>query len=415
MLGLAKVYAERANFQESAQYYEMYLKKYKRDKKRPGNKQAAYFDAMLRAATFREANGNKAKAIDHYNAILKDKNFRNKFSKEYVTIYFKVAKYYKKQGNYRKYARKMKALHDYKDRSGRKIRRFFAKGLRLHARMEHAMALKKLGSRKKAEKIYSSLPRLYDRLPETQKKKYPKAGYAAAHVRFMEAEKLFNEYAKIRLSNRMNKRLMLKTLQKKDKALNKAWKSYGKVVKYRQGHWGVAAYYRAGDISLNYANFLYKAPTPSQASIRKEVVKIIRKRLYRQRVPGRYHYKVLQSAQMRNVIKQLVERTQDNYRNGLRQRGEPYERKAAEFYVKALRMAHRLSVYNVWTQRALVQLAKLDPYGYPRPIEKVPGVGFQSSDFTFSKKLMGALKPKPSPPPAMPAPKARKTSMAPQR
>jgi hypothetical protein len=118
---------------------------------------------------------------------------------------------------------------------------------------------------------------------------------------------------------------------------------------------------------------------------------------------------------MRNVIKQLVERTQDNYRNGLRQRGEPYERKAAEFYVKALRMAHRLSVYNVWTQRALVQLAKLDPYGYPRPIEKVPGVGFQSSDFTFSKKLMGALKPKPSPPPAMPAPKARKTSMAPQR
>lgn len=410
ILDLGTVYADRANFGESARYYEMYVTRYKKDKKRSGKPQSTYYDALTRAARFREANGENEKSIDHYKKLIGDENFRKRHTSEFVRLYMHIAKYYKKRGNLSRYGRMMRSSYDHKDRKGKKIRRYFPAGLKIHARMEHALAEQKLGRRRKAEKIYTGVPRAYDRLSEVAKKKYYQAAYAAANVRFLNAEKLFREYAKIRLSNRMNKKQMGKTLRKKDKALNKAWKAYGKVIKYRQGHWGVAAYYRAGDISLNYSKFLYNAPIPSKASIRKQAIRHIRKLLYQRRVPGRFHARVLRSPQMRQTILDLVEKISQNFRDALQRRSEPYEKKAVEFYTKALGMAHRLSVYNKWTKKTLARLATLRPYDFPKHLESISSSPFSSSDFTFSKKIMGELKAAPTPLP----PARSKTPQVPQ-
>lgn len=405
ILDLAGVYAERADFAQSASYYEMYSKRYKRDKKRSGKLQQRYYTSILRAGRFREANGEMEKAIDHFKSLIKDKKYRNKYRKEYVALYFRVAEYYKDRGNHSNYARRMRKIYDYKDRSGRKIRRFFAKGYKIHARMEHAMMEMKRGRRKSAEKIYRPVPSQFDRLSETDKKKFPQARYAAAQVRFMEAEKLFKEYTKFKLTSSMNRKQAQKLLAKKVKAFQKAKKAYQRVVKYKQGHWGVAAFFRVGDMALDYSKFLYNAPVPKASILRKLIVKNIRSTLSRKGLPRRMHYKVLSMPRVKMQIKNAVEQLQQKARDKNQQDASEPENTAVAFYQRSLRFAHRLSVYNVWTQRTLSQLAKLRPYDYPKPLEAMPRVGFSGSDFSFSKGIMGEIRRSA---PAMPKPAVKK-------
>ncbi|TNE51922.1 MAG: tetratricopeptide repeat protein [Deltaproteobacteria bacterium] len=385
VLEMADIYASRANFKQASRFYSMFAEKYPRDTKA--------INARVQSALFMEVLGENQKAIRLYRQLLGDRKFKRSQPKKFVALYFRLADMYKAQGQTRKYSRMMETF----DR-----KRLGPYPQRLHARYEHAISLQRLGSRRKAMQILKRIPRAYDTLPSTQKKKYPKAGYAAAHVRFLDAEKLFADYTKIRPGKNMSQKRMTKLLAKKEKALVKAYKAYERVVAYRQGEWGVAALYRAGDLFLDYSKFFLNAPVPN---LRPNVVKAVKRLLLSKGVPRRALYVFMRKPKIKALVDRQVERAKEAYKMKLQEAATPQEEKAAKFYKRCLNTGHQLRVYNRWTTAALNQLRKLKPYEYPRSME----IGWAlrralaSSDFSFTKQTMGALPAPATPPPAPPA------------
>lgn len=385
VLDLADIYASRADFKQAAHFYSMFAEKYSRDSKA--------MNARVQSALFLEVLGQNRKAMRLYRQLLGDRKFKRKNRKKYVALYFRLANMVKEQGQVRKYSRMMNKFDS---------KRMGPYPQRLHARYEYAISLQRLGSRRKAKRILKGIPRAYDTLPTAQKKKHPKAGYAAAHVRFLDAEKLFADYTKIRLGRRISEKQMARTLKKKEKALVKAYKAYERVVAYRQGEWGVAALYRAGDLFLDYSKFFLSAPVPN---LRPNVVKAIKRLLRSKGARGRVLYVYMRKPKIKNLIKVQTERAEQNYKMKLQEAATPQEEKAAKFYKRCLGMGHNLRVYNRWTTAALGQLRKIKPYEFPRALE----IGWAlrramaSSDFSFSKQTMGALPAAPAAPPAPPA------------
>ncbi len=391
VLDLATIYASRANFTKAVKYYELYYNRFK-------TKRNPLWDILIQAALFRKAMGDVTTAMRYYRRLIKDKKFRRRKRKAFVVIYLQLAEYYKKRGAISRYARMMKEFDK---------KRYGPYPLRLHARMEYALARLRLNFRTEAKRIFKRIPRAYDTLSESQKRKYPRAGYAAAHVRFMEAEAKFVEYTKIRLRRGLTQKAMKKILLKKNKAFKKAYDAYVKVVKYKQGHWGVAAYYRAGDLFLNFAQFLQSAPPPSERELRKLVTKIIKKEvkatitrnlmpiLRKNRVPWRARRyiiakqvrKFMRSPRARQMISAQVQKLQENNKLAIESKVRPIEEKAADQYEKCLRLAHALRTYNKWSQKALKKLQKLRPEKYPPQLEFRPRVGFMDSDFSMKKGM----------------------------
>ena len=391
VLDLATIYASRANFTKAVKYYELYYNRFK-------TKRKPLWDIRIQAALFRKATGDVNTAMSYYKKLIRNKKFRRKKRKAFTVIYLQVAKYYKKKGAISRYARMMKKFDK---------KRYGPYPLRLHARMEYALARQRLNFRSEAKRIFRRIPRSYDTLNEHDKHKYPRAGYAAAHVRFMEAEAKFKEYTKIRLRRGLKQKAMKKILAKKNKAFKKAYDAYVRVVKYKQGHWGVAAYYRTGDLYLNFSKFIQSAPPPSSSELKKLVTKTIYKEvklqlrknllpiLKKNKVPWRSRRyimakqlrKYMRRPQTKKMISQQVKRLQENHKLAIESKIRPIEEKAADHYEKCLRLAHALRTYNKWSQRALKKLQSMRPQTYPKQLEFRLNVGFTVSDFLMKKGM----------------------------
>lgn len=383
ILDLADIYASQADFGKASEYYLMYAEKYPRDDK--SNK------ARIQGALFAEALNDDEKAIRLYRQILGDRKWQSKEPEKFVSLYFRLTELIKKRGEWRQYSTMMDTFDK---------KRLGPFPMRLHARYEYAMALQRLGSRSQSERLLQGIPQAYDTMPTTDKQKYPQAGYAAAHVRFLEAEKLFVEYSKVNLNSQMSKGAMEKTLETKKKVLLKAFKAYELVAKYRQGEWGIAALYRAGDLFLNYSKFLLSAPVPS---FRKDVISALRKVLSQRGVPWGLHSKVLNRPNFQQIIAKQVERATDNYKMKLQELSQPEEDRAANYYKLCLDRAHKLRIYNKWTTAALRQLQQIKPYEYPPVLETGWALqrAMSTSDFQFTRQMMREIRPS-SPPPTSP-------------
>lgn len=381
VLDLADIYADRADFAKASHYYLMFAEKYPRDEKA--------INARIQGALFAEALNEDEKAMRLYRQILGDRKWQRKEPEKFVSLYFRLADLIKKRGEWRKYSSTMEAF----DRQ-----RLGPYPMRLHARYEQAMALQKLGGQRQAERILQGIPQAYDTLPTSDKQKYPQAGYAAAHVRFMGAEKLFAEYTKIRFSGQITESAMERTLDTKKKAMVKAFKAYEQVAKYRQGEWGVAALYRAGDLFLNYSKFLTSAPVPS---VRKNVIAALRKVLSQRGVPWGMHSRVLSRPNFQKIIERQVERAKDNYKIKLQELSQPEEDRAANYYKLCLERAHQLRIYNQWTTAALRQLQSIKPYDYPQVWETGWALrrAMATSDFQYTRQMMREIRPTPVTPP----------------
>ena len=389
ILDLADIYATRADFSKAAKYYEKYYNKYK-------NKRTPHWDILIQAALFREAMGDTTTAMKYYRKMINDKKFRFKNKKRFVALYFRVAKNYKKSGSTSIYRRMMKNFDK---------KRLGPYPMRLYARMELAKTRPRSPDSKRA---FRSIPRAYDSLP-AEGKKVDEARKSAAHVRFMQAEEKFKDYTKVQLRPGLSQAQIKRIMDKKTKLFKKAFKAYETVVKYKDGDWGVAAYYRAGDLFMNFSKFFYGAPPPSAKKVRTLAKKEIKKLIYKQvmgvlktkkGIPWRVKRaiarkqaaKFIRSQRGRMLIQQQVQKFQDNNKMLVQSQAQPFEERAIKLYKKCLKLAHRLLAYNPWTQKALAHLQKLQPQKSPKQVELAPKVGYAASDFSFQKGLMTNMK-----------------------
>jgi TolA-binding protein len=382
ILGLADLYAGRADFQQAAKFYERYAEKY-------GKKDPKIDEIIIQAAIFREAMGDTTGSMAHYNRLLREYQGRikkrqlAKDDKRFVTIFKKIAEFEKKNGQFARYAKMMKEFD--KERYG-------TSGQRLHARMEYARTRKRLGFRTESEKEFKAIPGAYSRL-DKDGKDYLNARDAASEVRFMKAEELFKEYTKLTLKKGLTKTAMAQALKGKVAALQKTRASFEDVVKYNHPYWRVASLFRVGELYLDYSKFLQSAPTPNvDDDVKKTVMKNLLDRLKENKVPYNMRAtlarKFLNGPQGRELLANLKDKVKMKYEDDIRQSAIPYEKEAVKLYERALRISHRTGLYNEWTFRALARLQELDPARYHKFVEIRPEAGIAGSDFRFSNNLM---------------------------
>jgi hypothetical protein len=232
----------------------------------------------------------------------------------------------------------------------------------------------------------------------------------------MQAEKMFQEYTKIRLNNRMDQKEMFKQLKNKEKMLQEVSAAYERVVQYRQGEWSVAAVFRAGDLYYDYSQFLLSAPAPDQRDLEKEIVKAyeqeVAKAIFDQiraqnpkapasairNVANRNARQYMRKPEMQARIENLLKKGLDDYKMKLQEQAQPVEDQAVKLYQRCLNLGYQFHVYNKWTSDALMRLRKLRPYDYPQLMEMgLPQRSFSSVDFLYSNKMMSPSTSEPTP------------------
>jgi TolA-binding protein len=178
---------------------------------------------------------------------------------------------------------------------------------------------------------------------------------AAAHCRFLLAEQVFAEYQRIEL--KPPKTRLIQALKDKAQLLTKAEGLFAQVVAAGHLEWASAALYRVGDMYAQFAEAIYRSPTPPD--LKPEEV--------------------------------------DIYRQELQSLAFPIEDKALKAFGISHETALRYRYFSIWSQRTLQMLRKLDPARFPPEEEARPGYRWADSLTVFP------LLQKPLPVPEAPA------------
>ncbi|RME29475.1 MAG: hypothetical protein D6806_01310 [Deltaproteobacteria bacterium] len=371
ILALADLHNRVADFRASAEYNEMFFSRYMKQKKGNGkssrrrrarkgrkrrraktkssveqlitDKQA--MDALYNAALLRESMGQYKKAIKNCVA------FFNTFPDAVDTpnMFYKVGLIYETIGDLRKADRIWEAYpKKYADRS--------TPGRLLDVLYRHAMALRKLGKVKESDGLLDEIIDSYNKLPE--KVRTPEARHAAAHARFLQLEKEFNEYVSIKLV--LPPRTLKRNLFKKIDMRPQLEKKYQEVIAYKDPEFAIAALVRMGQLSRNLSQSMYDAPIPAG----------------------------------------LTPEQQDIYVQELQNQALPLEEKAMALFQKAIDVSAAKGVYCKWTLEAQEQLKNYRPKAYPPPYE----AEMVATEYIYEEGFDDrAVEVPPPPPPSQPA------------
>ena len=315
---LAGGYEDIAQYKKAASMYENYMKKYPKGKN--------IKDALINAAIYREALGHYKKAIKLREQYL------DKFPKtdESHLIFFSIASVQEKQKKpknanktYKKYMKKY---------SKKDINK------KLQSLLNIGLNHKKMKDHKKADKYFLKTVRTFAKLQNKSSGLLTHEGIeTGAQAAFLLAENDYKSFSKIKISG-TGKRLE-KSLGKKADALDKAEKSYRKVVGFKHAEWQVASLYRIGELYMEFAKSLMEAPVP----------------------------------------RKLTESQRDAYRQLLQEKAVPIEDKAVDGFSKCLIQAFKFSIYSDWTQKTLTALNRLRPSEYMFNAELISESSFVDS------------------------------------
>ncbi len=179
--------------------------------------------------------------------------------------------------------------------------------------------------------------------------------FAAATARFYQAEKMFEDFLKVKFPKGLDfsggkskkakkkKEKSLKAfgkyLEEKTKKLAKTREIYQDVIKLRVAHWAIASSARIGQLFQNFADALYTAPVPKPP---------IPKSLY-----------------SKEAKEEFVTMFTDTYCDTLEDKASPLEKKAVEGLATCLKKSTELSWYNEWSSLCEAELNQIKPAEYP--------------------------------------------------
>lgn len=150
-----------------------------------------------------------------------------------------------------------------------------------------------------------------------------KTRYFAAEARFLQGEKIYEEFAKIKLSFPMS--ALQKSLIKKGELEQQAEGIYTEVIQMESPRWVAAGAYRVGQMYKNFSDELYGLPMPEG----------------------------------------LTPDQEDEYRAALDDNAFPLQEKALTAFRTALRLALQYQAYNEWSAKSAAEISKLEREAYP--------------------------------------------------
>ena len=302
-LSLASAAERTGKFADAATRYEEFASKW------PEDKDAS--DRLSRAALWREALGDDARAASDWKSWLEEySDKRNEAPK----VAFALGVAIERQKAWPKAAAYWSAF--IKEYSSTAV-----PGQLMMARYKEALAFREMHYRAQAEAAFADVVRRFALLPAAQR--LGPAVDAAAHARFVEVEKAFKDFDKIRFDT-TSQRVLVSRLREKNKSLAGLLRSYAEVLKLGSPRWSAAALTRIGQAHRSFNKGLLDAPMP----------------------------------------RGLNPDEQDLYRQALESKALPLEDKAIEAFRKAIETGERSGVYTEWAIAAQDALRELQPDAY---------------------------------------------------
>jgi len=302
-LSLASAAERTGRFVDAASRYEEFASKWPED--------ARASDRLSRAALWREALGDDARAAADWQSWLDEYGDDRS---EAPKVAFALGAAIEKQKAWPEAAAYWSSF----------IREYPATapaGQLLMARYKQALALQQMRYRSRAEAAFADVARRFALLPPSQR--LGPAVDAAAHARFVEVEKAFKDFEKIRFDT-TSQRTLVARLREKNKSLAALLRSYAEVLKLGSPRWSAAALTRIGQAHRSFNKGLLDAPMP----------------------------------------RGLDAEEQDLYRQALESKALPLENKAVEAFRKAIETGERSGVYTEWAIAAQDALRELQPDAY---------------------------------------------------
>ena len=250
------VYEKMAYYDRAAEAYEVVVARFiDRDKKRGA-------DALFNAGVLRQALGQNAKAIAHYQ--LYARKFKDR--KDAAEVAFRIGMVHEAAGDD---GRAERAYRDY-------LKRFTTNPVRqLEAHTRAGRAALVLGQLKRASEDFELVMERYAKLDAKDK---AAATRWAAEARYHQGELVHRQYQKIGLGVKMKQ--LKATLQKKKDLLAAAKTIYEDVVRLGDLQWAAAALYRRGAIFEEFAKAMREAPDPP--GVGDDVIELYRQALEEQ-------------------------------------------------------------------------------------------------------------------------------------
>lgn len=301
---LGALYESQTNFEVAADYFEKMASF-------PEVPQMA--DALYNAGAIRAALEQYDQAIDIFDTFV-EKFPDNPDSRE---LLLRIAEYQEKQT-------KLDAALKTYDRYIKKYGSSNADTL-VEVYLRRAEVYQELGGRRARQNASKELDKamnVYKKLPEDGQQK-PVVRRAAAQVKFLQAEYVYDDFEAITLEFPMNK--LKRGLVRKAELLGKSEALFFEVLEYKSYDVGAGALYRIGESYQLYAQSLFDLPIPAE----------------------------------------LNEDEQFIYRAELDDVAAPLQEKAIEATRRALDLAHKHHVYNEWSRKAAALLVKLSPEAFP--------------------------------------------------
>ncbi|MCB9521828.1 MAG: tetratricopeptide repeat protein [Myxococcales bacterium] len=306
---LGALYESQTDFKTAANYFEKMASF-------PDVPQMA--DALYNAGAIRAALEEYEQAIDIFETYVKKFPERD----DVREIYIKIAEFYEKLG---KFGPAHKAYDNY-------IKKY--RGSRADSLVEIHLRKAKLyiaeggkNGRRSASKELGEAAKVFKKLPEEIKAgtdaNAKQVRRAAAEARFLEGEFIYQDFEEVKVS--FPDRVLRRTLVQKANLLEKANKVYFEVLDFKAHDVSAGALFRIGESFYLFAKSLFDLPVPEELS---EDEKFI-------------------------------------YRAELDDRAAPLQEKAIEALQRAVQLAHKNHVYNVWSRQSAATLVKLSPESFP--------------------------------------------------
>lgn len=303
ILFLTASFHERlAQFDQSAAYYEQYIKEFAKGPKRA--------DALFNAALFREGLGEYDAAIKNFEQYIAE----NPKKGDVPDIAWRIGLIHEKKKDF-KAAQKHFEQFPSKWGAGDGARA-------LCAEYKVTQALLAQNKPKDAAAKWEGLIKAYGKLSQDDKVK-PCPLDAVAHASFAMLQPEYDEYMALNLSG--SEKDMGQKLIKKLEKVDELQKRYTQVLAIGQGDYGIASLYRIGTMYQNLAKAIFDTPCP----------------------------------------KRLDEDQCAIYQAALQEKAFPLEEKAIEAYDKALAKAYELGLYNEWLAKTQEALKTYEPGRFP--------------------------------------------------
>lgn len=329
---MGAIFESRADFDRAASYFERLA-----EEKYADHARAA--DAIYNAGVLREAMEQWDKAIEVYD--------------KYVDLYGdgeseEVAK------NVREIRKRMGYLHKEREDWKAALKSFekFAKDTKDLSKVEtievHAeigLLHEKIAGRRWERDQDEAFDKVYETYAEmgedASKADQKTARYFVSQAKFRQAERIYREFAEVKLSFPMGK--LQKGLKEKGELEQKAEKLYFEVINLKSPLWVSAAAYRIGSMYKNFSDELYALPIPEG----------------------------------------LTEDQEFAYQGALDDAAFPLQEKALTAFQRARTLALELQAYNEWSSKSSAIISKLDAEA--NPITGQDGVAVGHSRVLFTK------------------------------